>query len=437
MVPRGFMGEQNAGHFALFLPSLAGGGVARAMLHLAEAFVHRGYRVDLVLCRKTGPYVGHIPSGVRVVTLSQSWQGRLWALAADYTGCGALLLPILLPYKSPPTVPFLPALVRYLRRARPTALLAAKTPANLAALWARRLAGVPTRVVISERTTLSQEMRGTQKWRWRFIAPVVRRVYPWADAIVAVSHGVADDLAGIAKLPRDSIRPIYNPTVPPQIAEKARIPLDHPWFAPGAPPVILGVGRLEVQKDFPTLLRAFARVRAARPLRLIVLGEGRKRKELETLAVTLGVAADVALPGFVDNPYAYMARAAVFVLSSAWEGLSNVLIEALACGCPVVSTDCPSGSAEVLANGRYGPLVPVGDDAALARAIVTMLDTPPDRDLLRARAACFSIERAVEQYLEVLLPPRGHTSCVTREGRGQSEGDGSTVQAETARSRSK
>lgn len=414
MVPLTFMHTQ--AHFALFLPSLAGGGVARTMLHLAEAFVRRGSRVDLVLCQKTGPYVDHIPRGVEVVTLSRSWQGRLWALSADYAACGALLLPILLPYKSQQTVPYLPALVRYLQRRRPTALLAAKTPANLAALWARRLAGVSTRVVISERTTLSREVGGRKQWRWRFIVPVIRRVYPWADAIVSVSQGVADDLALVANLPREAIRTIYNPTVHPQIAEKARAPLEHPWFAPGAPPVVLGVGRLEEQKDFPTLLRAFARVRATRRLRLVILGEGRKRRELETLAATFGVAADVALPGFVGNPYAYMARAAVFVLSSTWEGIANVLIEALACGCPVVSTDCPSGPAEVLANGRYGLLVPVGDEAALARAIVTVLDTPPDRDALRARAASFSVERAVEEYLAVLLPPQRHPACVKREG---------------------
>ncbi len=402
------MNEQNAAHLALFIPSLAGGGVARTTLHLAEAFVNRGHRVDLVLCRKTGPYLGQIPTGVRVIELQASpgWQGRLWALAADYAAFGALLLPILLPYKSQQTVPYLPALVHYLRRERPTVLFAAKTPANLAALWARRLAGVQTRVVISERTNLSRDVRGAKwkKWRWRFIAPVIHRVYPWADAIVSVAHGVAEDLAVAATLPRERIRTIYNPTVHPQIAEKARMPLEHPWFAPGAPPVLLGAGRLEVQKDFPTLLRAFSRVRAVRPMRLVILGEGRKRAELETFAATLGIAADVALPGFVDNPYAYMARAAVFALSSVWEGIGNVLIEALACGCPVVSTNCPSGPAEVLANGRYGPLVPVGDDAALARAILSVLEVPPDRDFLRARASLFSVERAAEQYLEVLLP---------------------------------
>ena len=408
MVSVPFMSEHNAAHLALFIPSLAGGGVARTTLHLAEAFVNRGHRVDLVLCRKTGPYLGQIPTGVRVIELQASpgWQGRLWALVADYTAFGALLLPILLPYKSQQTVPYLPALVHYLQRKRPTALFAAKTPANLAALWARRLAGVQTRVVISERTNLSRDVRGAKwkKWRWRFIAPVIHRVYPWADAIVSVSRGVAEDLSVAAALPRERIRTIYNPTVHPKIAEKARVPLEHPWFAPGAPPVLLGAGRLEVEKDFPTLLRAFSRVRAVRPMRLVILGEGRKRAELESLAATLGIATDVALPGFVDNPYAYMARAAVFALSSVWEGLGNVLIEALACGCPVVSTNCPSGPAEVLANGRYGPLVPVGDDAALARAILSVLEVPPDRDFLRARASLFSVERAAEQYLEVLLP---------------------------------
>jgi glycosyltransferase involved in cell wall biosynthesis len=157
-----------------------------------------------------------------------------------------------------------------------------------------------------------------------------------------------------------------------------------------------------MQKDFPTLLKAFARVRAVREARLVILGEGKKRIELETLAQELGVAAEVDLPGWVDNPFAWMARAAVFVLSSAYEGLPGVLIQALACGCPVVSTDCPSGPAEILAGGTYGPLVPVGDDQALANAIFAVLSAPPDRDRLRARAAMFSMDRAVDQYLRHL-----------------------------------
>jgi len=191
-----------------------------------------------------------------------------------------------------------------------------------------------------------------------------------------------------------------------EMLEKARAPLEHPWFAPGAPPVVLGVGRLAPQKEFPTLIRAFARVRSQRPARLMILGEGKtpdRRAALLALAGELGIAEDVALPGFQPNPFAYMARASLFVLSSAWEGLPGVLVQALACGCPVVSTDCPSGPAEILEQGEYGRLVAVGDEAALAEAIGSTLDNPPERDKLRARGADFSIDLSVDRHLDVLL----------------------------------
>jgi glycosyltransferase involved in cell wall biosynthesis len=232
---------------------------------------------------------------------------------------------------------------------------------------------------------------------------MARRYFREAEAILAVSNGVADDLAAVAALPRQAIRTIYNPVVTPDLQARASAPLDHPWFAPGAPPVLLGVGRLAAQKDFATLIRAFARVRARRPVRLMILGEGKKRRELEELADSLGVRQDLALPGFEENPFAYMARAAVFVLSSAYEGLPGVLIQAMASGCPVVSTDCPSGPMEILEHGSYGPLVPVGDDIAMAEAIQTVLDAPPSQERLRVRAAEFSMDRAVEQHLEVLF----------------------------------
>jgi glycosyltransferase involved in cell wall biosynthesis len=201
-----------------------------------------------------------------------------------------------------------------------------------------------------------------RRWHWRFLLPVVQRTYLWADAIVAVSDGVADELSLITSIPRKDIMTIYNPIVTSELQRKAQVPLDHPWFTPGAPPVVLGAGRLRVQKDFPTLIRAFVRARAVRKIRLMILGGGKDERrdaqykaQLLALADQLGVADDVALPGFVENPFAYMARASVFVLSSAWEGFGNVIVEALACGCPVVSTDCPSGPAEILENGKSIP----------------------------------------------------------------------------------
>jgi len=236
---------------------------------------------------------------------------------------------------------------------------------------------------------------------------MVRRFYPWADALVAVSQGVAEDLANITRLPITDIRVIYNPVVMPDFHEKAKEPVDHPWFAQGQPPVLLGAGRLVKQKDFPTLIRAFALVRQRRPARLIILGEEDKRDpsikpQIEALVRELGLAGEVALPGFVDNPYAYMAKAAVFVLSSIYEGFGNVVAEAMAAGTAVVSTNCESGPMEILEGGKYGRLVPVGDVEALADAILATLYKPTDPEVLQRRVGAFSVERVVEQYMEVL-----------------------------------
>jgi glycosyltransferase involved in cell wall biosynthesis len=392
-------------HLALFIPSLAGGGVAKFILNLAKSFASRGHKVDLLLCRLAGPYLDQIPAGVTIVQLqaSSGWRGRLSALAADYKGLRELMLPILFPVKAPKPVNFLPDLVRYLQCEKPDTLFSAKTPCNLVALWAKRLAGVSTRVVVSERSSLSPIVQNKKEWRWRFVPPIIRRVYPWADGIVSVSNGVGDDVSLLTGIPRERIMTIYNPIMAHEILEKSHGPLDHPWFLPKTTPVILGVGRLVPQKDFPCLLRAFRHVRSVRSAKLVILGEGRLRGELETLARTLGISQDVSMPGFAENPYAFMARASVLALSSAWEGIANVIGEALACGCPVVSTDCPSGPAEVLKNGAYGTLVPVGNDKALADAILAVLDKPPDPDRLRARASEFDLDTISEAYFQLLL----------------------------------
>lgn len=390
-------------HIALFFtPSRGGGGVGKSMLDLAVALAEEGHRVDLLFSRAEGPYLRQIPHTINRIILTPRPGGvrHIYALLHRRQHMHRLLLAVLLAR----TFRYLPALVQYLQQQRPSALIAAKTYPNLAALWARRLAGGSTRIIISERTNLSQEvrMRAKQgKWHWHALPHIIRQVYPWADAIVAVSDGVADDLSRTTGLLRERVTTIYNPVVTRRLSEQAHQPLDHAWFVRGSPPVVLAAGRLESQKDFPTLLKAFAHVCAARDARLVILGEGKDRARLQACARRLGVAARVDLPGFVDNPFPYMARAAVFVLSSTHEGLPGVLIQAMACGCPVVSTDCPSGPKEILADGAYAPLITVGDDATLARAILAVLDNPPARERLRARAAHFSAERAAARYLEV------------------------------------
>ncbi len=385
------------------------------MLRSADELLRRGFRVDLVLCDRTGPLIDDVPSEARVIELPPAPMpvARAFALAADPAGYRAMLAPVLLAWRPPQRLPHLPRLVGYLRAERPDALFSAMTTANLLAVWARRLAAVPTRVLISERNTLSAMIDGSRRWRDRYLPPLLGHGYRMADGIVAVSDGVADDLAGRTGLPRARIMTVYNPVITAELAGMADQPVAHRWFRPAAPPVMLGVGSLTARKDFPTLVRAFARVRALRDCRLVILGQGsnprkteEQRAELLALATSLGVAQDVDLPGFVANPFAYMARASAFVLSSLYEGLPGVLIQALACGCPVVSTDCPSGPAEILADGRFGAMVPVGDDRAMAAAIVTTLDHPLHAEHLRARAQMFSVERAVDRYVDLMFDPR-------------------------------
>jgi glycosyltransferase involved in cell wall biosynthesis len=295
------------------------------------------------------------------------------------------------------------SLIRYLRRSRPQVLLAAGYRYNSLVLAAARFAAAPLRVYASVHENVSagsQELSASKRSR-RFRA--IARTYPRADGVIAVSNGVADDLVNNVGLPRSCIKVIYNPVVPANLATLMQIPAEHPWLKdPGGPPVVLGVGRLERQKDFPTLVRAFARMSKHRSCRLIILGEGSQRGVLTSLIYELGIADSVSLPGHVPNPYAYMARSALFVLSSRWEGFGNVLAEALAVGIPVISTDCPSGPREILKDGAYGPLVPVGDVAALAETMTRVLQDPLPASVLSARGQEFAADASVGTYIDYL-----------------------------------
>lgn len=356
--------------FAFFLMDLRGGGAERVMLNLARGFGDRGHEVHLVLVRAEGPYLAQVPAQVKVIRLEAR----------------RLLLSVF-------------ALASYLRQERPAALISALEDTNIIALWARRLARVRTEVVVTVHNTLSREARSSTQIKRRLAPTLARWFYPWAKAVVGVSEGVAADLRQIGL--KGAIA-IYNPIVTPELLEQIHEPLDHPWFATGEPPVVLAVGRLEAQKDFETLVRAFAQVHQQRPCRLMILGEGDERSRLEALIAQLDLTEAVALPGFVKNPYIYMRDAGVLVLSSAWEGFGNVLVEAMVVGTPVVSTNCESGPAEILAGGEYGQLVPVGDADAMAKAIAHALATPAAAEHLKAHAMTFSLDRAVTEYQQIL-----------------------------------
>jgi glycosyltransferase involved in cell wall biosynthesis len=398
---------QYASRIAVLLPSLEGGGAERSMLNLIKAFLVQGRTVDLLLCQAKGAYLGEIPEGATMIELDATGglAARWVAAMTRIRDFSALLRPVLLAKKNAPEIARIQSLQHYMETQRPDAILSALTYTNLVAIWTRQRSGSRVPVIVSERIALSPYCAApcnSRKWRWRYLPELVRRTYPGADAVVSVSNQVADDLATSAGLDRQSITTIYNPVVDDSLHANAQQPLDHPWFTPDAAPVILGVGRLSEQKDFATLIRAFAAVRTTAEARLVILGEGRLREDLEALADTLGIRADVDLPGFVQNPFQYMSRASVLVSSSEYEGLPGVLIQALACGCPVVSTDCPGGSAEILVDGEYGALVDVGDAEAMALAILAELDNPTASDILLQRAEDFSVEQAGNNYLALL-----------------------------------
>ena len=389
-------------HVAVFIRSMAGGGGAeRMMAVLAGAIAERGHRVDLVLGRVEGHMVRAIPHNVRVVDLGGGDLLGTLGLMCRHPGPASALLPAILNRNPPWILGCAASLARYVRSERPDAMLTALNYTSITALWTRRVAGLDLRLVVSGRNTLSQRA-ADGAGSIRALPGLVRHFYPWSDALAAVSSGVAADLSDVLGVATDEIAVTFNPVVTPDIEQQAAEPVDDAWFAPGAPPVVLAAGKLKKQKGFDTLLEAFAQIWGRRAARLVILGEGSERGRLEEQVRRLGVEDDVRLAGFVDNPFAFMARSRVFVLSSVWEGLPGVLIQAMACGCPVVSTDCPSGPAEILEKG-HGPLVPVGDDVTMAEAIESVLDAPLSKERLRDRANEFSVDRSTDRYLALLL----------------------------------
>jgi glycosyltransferase involved in cell wall biosynthesis len=343
------------------------------MVNLGNEIAARGHSVDLVLVTAAGPYLKEVATGVRVIDL----------------GAGSVTRS-------------LPGLVRYFKDSRPAFIISALSHANLVVILARMFARIPARLIISERSVLfatSMPKIGLKDYVVRWLMKIL---YPFADGIVAISRGVQEDLESWVSLPPGRVRTIYNPVVTKGLPALAAAPLPHSWLEDGQVPVILGAGRLTVQKDFPTLIRAFSSVHMRRPCRLIILGEGELRGELERLVSELGLSNDVLLPGFQENPFPWMKGASAFVFSSIFEGLGGVLIQAMACGTPVISTDCPSGPAEILENGKWGRLVPVADVAALAIAIEETLDEPQHPDVCQ-RAMFFSDARSTDEYLAFCL----------------------------------
>lgn len=358
---------------SFFIPDLTFGGAEQVTVNIVNGLSERGYSVELLLSRRDGKLQAELDTDVRVRELSAGRTAGLGVLAD------------------------LPALVSYLRRQEPTALFPHLSHVSVACLTAKRVLGLDTKIIPTEHKTFRERDETTTKDR--LVDRLTPLVYPTADRIIAVSEGVADSITAQTRLSREDISVLYNPVDVNAVRAQASTPVSHEWVGDDATDLVVYVGRLEAEKDLETWLRAFDKVHQHNPeARAILVGDGSCRPQLEARLDALGLSEVVSLPGYVENPYPYMKQADVFALSSRFEGLPTVLIEALACECPIVSTDCPGGTAEILAGGDVGRLVPVGDARALAEAIDQTLAEPTDCDQLSARAESFAPDAVFDEY---------------------------------------
>jgi glycosyltransferase involved in cell wall biosynthesis len=376
-----------------FIPTLGGGGAERVTVCLIQELVKRGLEVDMLLVKKEGPYIESLPESVRVFSFVEGqekhkeYKKKQNILNFIKSIIGSLILTL--------------KIRRHLIKYRPCIFISVLSYANIFALLAHKTLFKKMPIFVCEHSTASICLQDSPGLQQIIARTLMSFLYKSANGIASVSDGVSQDLKEYLKTDRLNIKTIYNPVVGDDLISKSAIYIKHPWLDSKDVPVFLAVGRLTLAKNYPDLFKAFACLRRQKSARLLILGEGELRPELEALARDLGIADDVDMPGFVDNPFAYMARCDCFVLSSRYEGLPTVLIEAMACGAPVVSTDCPSGPREILEGGKWGKLVPVGDAEALAAAMLDVLDNPPPS--ARARAMDFTVDKAVDAYLELLL----------------------------------
>ena len=364
---------------AILLPNLAGGGAEHVNIWLAKEFLKRGFCVEFVLLQKTGELVDLIPEGAEIYDLR----------AVRFRSA---ILP----------------LVKYMRNRKPGAVIANMWPLTSVAVLAHRLARARCRLLVSEHCTLSHHEGKRGLMHNIALRASLASTYRLADERVAVSAGVASDLALLSGIRRDRFEVVYNPIPAPMFTDKNEA--EEVWGGWTGKRVI-SVGALKPEKNYTVLIEAFSRLLRKQDAKLLLLGDGPLRCELELQIADRGLEGKVLMPGFRINPVPFYRSADLFVLSSDYEGFGNVIVEALACGLPVVSTDCPGGPAEILDFGRFGALVSCGDPKALADAMFEMLNQSHDRMALMDRAADFLPHLAADKYLRLLFPKADTNGC--------------------------
>lgn len=355
------------------------GGIGRGIVNLASEFISLGYRVHVVTDTLESPYFDYLHNEVGIFHLKTSH-----------------------------TIGGLPYFGAYLFRNRPDILVTPVVRHTILALRSKIMTGTSTKIYAGIHSTYSRAFQLLNAKKRSRRIKLLKKYYPLCEAVITVSKGVAEDFRILTGISPDRLITIHNPMTTDEISVLAREEVDHPWFGKDSPPVLLGVGRLTLAKNFPLFMEAFDIVRSKIPCRLMILGDGDLRETLEIRAASSLYRHDISLPGHKNNPFAFMSKAAVFVLSSSWEGFGNVLVEAMATGTPVVSTDCPHGPREILADGEYGPLVPPDNAEELAAAILDLLLNPTPRDLLIEGSERFNAKAKAIEYLEIFgLSNRG------------------------------
>ena len=336
--------------------------------------MNRGYKVDLIVLRKVGKYFSELDININVINLN----------------CSRLMFSLF-------------SLIKYLNKNKPDVLLSSLTHVNIISVFASIFCNIKFRLIVIEHSLKIIENKKLN-FKQRLLEYLISVTYPRAFCIIAVSNDVAKNIAYRSGVSSSKIYTVFNPSFSSSIITKSKLQIDHPWFSKDQPPVIISVGRLTAEKNFSHLLMAFNRVRIKQRARLIILGEGKLRNDLMSLALELGVDKDFELPGFVENPYAYMSKSSLFVMSSNYEGFGNVLVEAMACGVPIISTNCPGGPSEILENVLWGTLIPLGNVEALSDSILNTLNkNKKEHQNCLKRANDFSIDKKIEEYIKIIF----------------------------------
>ena len=369
-------------HLSILIPSFEKGGIERSILRISKEMCNLGWKIDLLVI-DINPDMKNLIDGPEIIYLSKRNFFRLFRF--------------IIPRSIYFNIASFWGLIRYLKKEQPNSLMTARN-APLGVL-VKFFLKIRTQIIIREPLNISSMLKDKSVLIRSFNFMIKKFVYKYSDKVIAISDGVAQDLIKNFNLSPNKVRVIYNPSADPEIKNLSNENVTHPWFQIDIP-IIIGIGRLAYQKDFSTLIKAFSILRKEKDCKLIIIGEGSERSKIESLISKENLKDDIELMGFQVNPWKYLSKSNLFVLSSLWEGFGNVIVESMYLGTPVISTDCPSGPREILKNGDLGILVPPADPELLSTEILNFLNFPNENLEKALKAENSSLEYLPSQIAQ-------------------------------------